>query len=80
MIVEAKKEIHAAYFIVGRDRVTLTGLTLLRDAVRRGLTVRLLVDAQWNKIPASVEAHLIEEGVEVRVFVQDAASRRRSSP
>lgn len=68
IIIDAKKEIHAAYFIVGRDRVTLTGLTLLRDAVRRGLTVRLLVDAQWNKIPASVEAHLIEEGVEVRVY------------
>jgi len=32
MIVDAKREIHAAYFIVGRDRVTLTGLTLLRGA------------------------------------------------
>lgn len=68
MIIDAKKEIHAAYFIVGNDRVTLTGLTLLRDAVRRGLTVRLLVDAHWNKIPASVEAHLIEEGVQIRVY------------
>lgn len=68
MIVDAKKEIHASYFIVGNDRVTLTGLTLLRDAARRGLTVRLLVDAQWNKIPASVEAHLIEEGVQIRVY------------
>ncbi|MFT4586310.1 MAG: putative cardiolipin synthase [Limisphaerales bacterium] len=68
MIVDAKKEIHAAYFIVGHDPVTLTGLTLLRDAARRGLTVRLLVDAQWNKIPASVEAHLIEEGVQIRVY------------
>ncbi len=68
LILEAEREIHAAYFIVGRDPVTLTGLTLLRDAARRGLKVRLLVDAQWNKVPASVQAHLMEEGVQIRVY------------
>ncbi len=68
LILEAREEINAEYFIVGDDPFSLGGLALLRDAVRRGLDVRLLVDAQWNKIPKPVEAHLLDEGVEIRLY------------
>ena len=68
LIAEAQREVNAAYFIVGDDPFSLTGLSLLRTAARRGLRVRLLVDAQWNKIPRRVQAHLIDEGVEIREY------------
>lgn len=68
LILEAREEINAEYFIIGDDPFSLTGLALLRDAARRGLDVRLLVDAQWNKMPRPVEAHLVEEGVEIRLY------------
>ncbi len=68
MVVEAEEEILASYFIVGNDAFSMTGLALLRDAARRGVKVRLLVDAQWNKIPKRIKAHLIQEGVEIRVY------------
>lgn len=68
MILEAEEEIIAEYFIVGDDPFSLTSLSLLRDAARRGITVRLIIDAQWNKVPRAVAAHLIEEGVELRVY------------
>lgn len=68
MVLEAKEEILAEYFIVGDDPFSLTGLALLRDAARQGLRVRLIVDAQWNKIPKAVQAHLLAEGVEIRVY------------
>jgi hypothetical protein len=32
-----------------------TECALLRDAVRRGLRVQVIVDAQWNKIPRPVQ-------------------------
>ncbi len=68
MILGARKEISAEYFIVGDDPFSLTSLALLRDAARRGITVRLIIDAQWNKVPKAVVAHLISEGVELRVY------------
>lgn len=68
LLHEAGVEINAVYFIVGSDVFSLTGLTLLRAAARRGVVVRLLVDARYNKIPKSVQAHLIAEGVEIRVY------------
>lgn len=68
LVVEARDEVNAAYFIVGRDPFSLTGLSLLRAAARRGLEVRLLVDAQWNKIPTPVQAHLLDEGVQIRQY------------
>ena len=68
LVLEARSEINAEYFIVGRDPFSLTALSLLRQAARRGLTVRLLVDAQWNKMPRGVEAHLLEEGIEIRRY------------
>lgn len=68
LVVEAQEEILASYFIVGNDAFSMTALALLRDAARRGVKVRLLVDAQWNKIPGNVQAHLLKEGVSIRVY------------
>lgn len=68
MILGARDEIIAEYFIVGDDPFSLTSLTLLRDAARRGITVKLIIDAQWNKMPKAVTAHLIKEGVELRIY------------
>ncbi len=68
MVVGAKVEILTSAFIFGDDALTLTSLSLLRDAARRGLTVQVLVDAQWNKMPRAVEAHLLAEGIEIREY------------
>ena len=67
-VLAAEDEIFVSTFIVGDEPFSLTALSLLRDAARRGLDVRLLVDAQWNKMPDAVEAHLLEEGVKIRRF------------
>ena len=44
LLQQAKQEIDVAYYIVSDDQVPLLFLSLLRDAARRGVTVRLLVD------------------------------------
>ena len=68
MALEAEHEILTLSFIIGHDPLTLTGLALLRDAARRGLDVKVIVDAQWNKIPGAVQDHLLAEGVEIREY------------
>jgi len=68
LVLRAEDEVLASAFIFGDDPFTLTSLTLLRGAARRGLAVRLLIDAQWNKLPRAVEAHLLAEGVEIRHY------------
>jgi cardiolipin synthase C len=64
----ARSELLVSSFIVGDDPLSLTSLALLRDAARRGVHVELLVDAQWNRIPRAVLAHLLAEGIEIREF------------
>lgn len=69
LIQQAHKEIHALYFLARDDRITMTALALLRDARRRGVgSVKLIVDANFHRIPKAVLAHLRDEGVEVRVY------------
>jgi len=68
MVLSAREEILASAFIFGDDPFTLTSLGLLRDAARRGVRVRLIVDAQWNRIPRAVQAHLNAEGIEIREY------------
>jgi phosphatidylserine/phosphatidylglycerophosphate/cardiolipin synthase-like enzyme len=68
MVLEAREEVLAESFIMGHDPLTLTGLALLRDAARRGIAVKVIVDAQWNKIPPAVQNHLLAEGVEIREY------------
>lgn len=68
MVLAAREEILASVFIFGDDPFTLTSLGLLRDAARRGVRVQLLADAQWNRIPRAVQAHLKAEGIEIREY------------
>lgn len=68
LIREARSEINALCFLARNDRVTLTTLALLRDARRRGLRSRVLVDANFHHIPRAILAHLRDEGVEVKEY------------
>jgi len=68
LVLAATETIDAAYFIYEDDYSGLAGLYLLREAARRGVQVRLLVDSQWNKVSGSIIFHLAEEGVEVRMY------------
>lgn len=68
MVVAAREEVLTQSFIIGHDPLSLTGLALLREASRRGLDVKVIVDAQWNNIPGAVQDHLIAEGVEIREY------------
>ncbi|MBD3867828.1 MAG: phosphatidylserine/phosphatidylglycerophosphate/cardiolipin synthase family protein [Acidobacteria bacterium] len=68
LVLAATTTIDAAYFIYEDDYSGLAGLYLLREAARRGVQVRLLVDSQWNKVSGSIIFHLAEEGVEVRLY------------
>jgi len=68
LISGAQESIDADYFIVGADPFTYSELALLRDASRRGVHVRLLADAYWNRVPRSVQAALVADGVEIRGF------------
>jgi putative cardiolipin synthase len=68
MVLAAREELLVSAFIFGDDPLTLTSLGLLRDAARRGVRVRLIADAQWNRIPRAVQAHLKAEGIEIREY------------
>ena len=69
LLQQAESEIHAMYFLARNDRITQVALALLRDARRRGVNdVRLVVDANFHRIPKAVLAHLRDEGVQVRVY------------
>jgi len=68
LIQQAKHSIDAQYYIVGKDYFTLAGLALLREAARRGCKVRLIIDAQSDKIPSAVQSHLSKENVAVKLY------------
>jgi phosphatidylserine/phosphatidylglycerophosphate/cardiolipin synthase-like enzyme len=68
LIQSAQCEINAAYFSVRDDELGYAFLALLRDAARRGVTVRLLIDGLNNHLPESVERHLIASGVQLREY------------
>ena len=70
LAIEARRELNISYFYVGgeEDDFTMRGFALLRETARRGVKVRLMVDALFNSIPSHLGAHLVREGVEIRVF------------
>jgi phosphatidylserine/phosphatidylglycerophosphate/cardiolipin synthase-like enzyme len=68
LIEQATSKVDALYFLARNDRVTWMALALLRDARRRGLPVRLIVDERFNHVPGPMLAYLHDEGVEVRVY------------
>jgi putative cardiolipin synthase len=68
MVLGAREELLVSAFIFGGDPFTLTSLGLLRETARRGVRVKLIADAQWNDIPPAVQAHLLDEGIEIRHY------------
>ncbi len=72
---EEGKAISVMHFIVREDPAGLAYLSKLREAVRRGVNVRLIFD-YWASLESSSERrltramvkHLEEEGIEVRFF------------
>ena len=70
LAIAAQRELNISYFYVGgeEDEFTMRGFALLRETARRGVKVRLMVDALFNSIPTHLGAHLVREGVEIRVF------------
>jgi putative cardiolipin synthase len=70
MIREAECEINLASYIIADDKEPLIILSLLRDAARRGVQVRILVDGKSdnNLMPRALQACLIRSGVQIREF------------
>jgi putative cardiolipin synthase len=68
VVCSAREQLDVAYFWLDRDAVSLLFLDLLGDAARRGVRVRLLVDAINNHMPANVQERLLRAGVEIREF------------
>ena len=68
LIQQAESQVDAAYFEISDDNMALAFLALLRDAARRGVRVRLLVDDMFNDIPPCVQDYLVQHGVEIREF------------
>ena len=70
LIASAQSSVDAAYYSVGNDPASHAVLLQLRAAARRGVRVRLVVDAYFNAIPRGMQRHLANEGVEIREYHQ----------
>jgi|GEM_PF-459478 len=68
MLSSARRTIDAGYFHFVPDETGLTKLALLRAAARSGRRVRLLLDPFGNELSKAMLRHLIDEGVEVRIY------------
>ncbi|HEY2321925.1 MAG TPA: phosphatidylserine/phosphatidylglycerophosphate/cardiolipin synthase family protein [Thermoanaerobaculia bacterium] len=68
LIREAHDRIEVLYFIAKDDRVSAAMLQLLRDARRRGVSVRMVIDGSFRRIPKGILTHLRDEGVVVRTY------------
>ncbi|MFQ6021393.1 MAG: phosphatidylserine/phosphatidylglycerophosphate/cardiolipin synthase family protein [Acidiferrobacterales bacterium] len=68
MIQQAREEILIELYRASEDRMVLSYLALLRDAARRGVKVRFLIDGYFNEISKPVLAHLIQEGVAIKEY------------
>lgn len=68
LINRAQKSITAQYFIYADDETSLVSLALLREAARRGVKVRIIVDAFFNGIPKALRHHFLQEGIEIMEY------------
>jgi len=68
LIRQAHTTIDVAYFLFEDDETGLAMIWLLRDAVQRGVKVRLIIDSQWNKVSTSLMKHLADEGLVVGLY------------
>ena len=68
LIRQAREEILVELFRASDDQMALSYMALLRDAARRGVKVRFLIDGMFNQLSQSIQAYLIQEGVEIRAY------------
>lgn len=68
LIRKAQHSITAEYFIFDADGASLVGLALLREAARRGVKVRLIIDYIANSIPGTLLLELRNAGVEIKEY------------
>ncbi len=68
LVRQARLSLDAEYFIVEDDQVSMIGLALLREAARRGVAVRLIVDGSFNRMSKAIQAYLVDQGVEIREY------------
>lgn len=68
LIRQAHERIEVLYFIAKDDRVSAAMLQLLRDARRRGVSVRMVIDGSFRRIPKGILTHLRDEGVIIRTY------------
>ncbi|MGD9644604.1 MAG: phosphatidylserine/phosphatidylglycerophosphate/cardiolipin synthase family protein [Pirellulales bacterium] len=68
LVQQARQEISLAYYTIKQDNYGVAMLALLRDAARRGVRVRVVMDAYRSHLPDPLVAHLADNGVEIRVY------------
>lgn len=68
LIQSANRSITAQYFIYADDETSYVALALFREAARRGVRVRIIVDAFYNGIPKGLREYLTLEGVEIMEY------------
>ncbi len=77
LFASAQKTITYCVYGFSNDATGLEMLTLLRDARRRGVAVRLIVDYMHNELPVSMMLHLKNEGIEIREYHAPSFMRPR---
>ncbi|MBC7419540.1 MAG: phosphatidylserine/phosphatidylglycerophosphate/cardiolipin synthase family protein [Bdellovibrio sp.] len=69
LILQAKEQITVQYFTMASDQVSTSVLSLLRDAARRGVQVKILVDGFSHQIkPAILAALKKEKNFELKIY------------
>src|ERR1700722_13405982 len=61
IIQQARDEIRAEYFYFGHDETSYALLALFREAAARGVKVKLMLDASFEKVPKAMLAALVED-------------------
>lgn len=68
LIRNAQTQIEMGVYLWAGDHVGLWQLAELREAVRRGVRVRILLDGWGARLPRSLLEYLVSVGIEVRVY------------
>jgi putative cardiolipin synthase len=64
LIRQAQHEIYAEYFSIWNDAQSVAGFSLLLEAAKRGVKVKILMDAISNRVPPSIFASLLQKGID----------------
>lgn len=68
LIQNAKSEILVEYYEVADDALSLTGLSLLRQAAERGVKVKILIDGLHNFLTNIDMAAMMTKNIEIKVY------------